>query len=405
MAGVVAVHCHLPRSPSNQLPKSDWSCFRWPRMYITVDVHTWNCNWELGTPWSFESTLEEGTMSGETKKAEKQADNSEALSPVLKSAPPPWHAQLIVLALFGTFAWYSPQALESMDEIATVETFSRTLFPSILSSNQVILLRLIFAVVLLTVNFYDFFLTEGFDFPVTYYEGSKLRGTTLTFHGLFSTCGNLREALLANASFSNWSVGLLGISFLLSGLIPFFALHWGWDVPLSILRLAVVCWIMAAPSAVLVSVVVKYVLWPHAMEQDGEGSAIFQGKLVLLCHNFNSISALVDIGLLGGLPCRLQDFAIAPLFGLIYVVFNWCMANYWTNDLEKYGPQFIYPFMDTTLGVSCTIAIVVLFLVFVASFLLFCFAEYFLMECIGGGIVSHAIAVVILCAGVCRFRD
>jgi hypothetical protein len=81
------------------------------------------------------------------------------------------------------------------------------------------------------------------------------------------------------------------------------------------------------------------------------------------------------------------------------------MTYSWTEDLKKDGPQFLYPFFDTTLGPTCSIAVVALFLVFVLSFCLFSLAEYFLTEYVGQGIVGHAMAVTILCASVCRFRD
>jgi len=324
--------------------------------------------------------------------------------PVLERAPPPWHTQLVVGILFSYFVAHTPAAIASMDEIAKVETFTQSLFPSILSIDHVIFWRFTFAGVLLSVNFHDFFL-GNLDLPFTYYPNSKLKPTVVKFRGLFAKeGGSFRSTLLTNVSFSNWAVGLLGFSFFLNGLIPFGALHFGWDVPQNLLRLAILAWTMAAPSSFLVSLVVKYVLWAHDLAQ-GEDTSMYKKPFILISHNANSIASLAEVGILGGLPCRFKDFAAAPMFGLVYIFFTWFMMHRWTEDTKKDGPQFLYPFFDTTLGQTCSIAIIALFLVLVASFCLFSLAEHVLTEYIGGGIVGHGIAVSLLCASVCRFQD
>uniref|UniRef100_A0A7S2Y482 Uncharacterized protein n=1 Tax=Entomoneis paludosa TaxID=265537 RepID=A0A7S2Y482_9STRA len=195
-----------------------------------------------------------------------------------------------------------------------------------------------------------------------------------------------------------------GLSFVMSGLIPLLSVHFGYDTPKTILRLAIVVWINSAPSALLVSAVVKYVLWEHMVRTGNKMRENFRRPIPLLQHNFNAIAILIEVGLLGKLPCRFQDFAVAPLFGTFYVVFTWCTA-YCFGNLDRYGPQFRYPFLDTTLGMFTTIAVVALLLVFMSFFCILALAEQVLSIYIGGGFVGHAVAVAIFSLSVCRFRD
>jgi len=322
--------------------------------------------------------------------------------PALTSAPPPWHTQLIVALLLVYFLIHTPAAIKSMDEIATVETFSKTLFFSL---DVVIFWRFAAAILLLSVTTRDF-LCGNLDLPTTYYPNSNLKPAIVKFRGLLVVPdGGLWHALHMNTSFSAWSLSLLGFSFFLSGLIPLLAIHFeNTTISKGLIRLAVLVWTMSAPSAFLVSLIVKYILWPHNVAQ-GKCTDGFKKPFILIMHNANSIAALTEVGLMGGLPCRFQDFAVAPMFGLVYILFAWSMSHDWTNDFKRDGPQFIYPFFDTTLGSTCSIAIVALFGCFVLSFCLFSFVEFILTEYVGGGVVGHTIAVVLLSASVCRFRD
>ena len=169
---------------------------------------------------------------------------------------------------------------------------------------------------------------------VNYLKSSKLRSLPITIKGIKSL-----------SFFTSWSWNTLGLSFLTSGLLALhidqkisniqddedaaaaaamvlFKLSQELYIKIA-LRTCVILFEIAAPTAMLVSVVVKYVLWPNALK--GNGSKGFKQTTILVQHNANIIFALVECGLLGGLKVRFTDMAVAPLFGIIYVLFAWAM--------------------------------------------------------------------------------
>lgn len=162
------------------------------------------------------------------------------------------------------------------------------------------------------------------------------------------------------------------------------------------------CLIVASPCTQLVSAIVKYVLWPMAL---GENNAnVLKHPGALLEHNWNVLSCLVEVALLGGLPIRYQDYALAPLFGLTYVLYSYAMVNSWAPP--SHGPQFIYPFFDTTLGWLTTACLLGLLAALTAAFGIFCALDHFITETLQpDDIFSHVAAVVVIGAAVCRFRD
>lgn len=117
---------------------------------------------------------------------------------------------------------------------------------------------------------------------------------------------------------------------------------------------------------------------------------------------------LVEIGLLGGLPVRMDHIAVAPLWGVAYVYYTWWMADKWAPKSE--GPQFCYPFFDTTLGWTASIALVVLLVVLSLFYALFAGADYWLREPqsqldLLGDVGSTLLYMVLLVLLLCRFRD
>eukprot|EP00545_Synedropsis_sp_CCMP1620_P012493 CAMPEP_0119011148 /NCGR_PEP_ID=MMETSP1176-20130426/5485_1 /TAXON_ID=265551 /ORGANISM="Synedropsis recta cf, Strain CCMP1620" /LENGTH=175 /DNA_ID=CAMNT_0006963925 /DNA_START=243 /DNA_END=770 /DNA_ORIENTATION=- len=174
------------------------------------------------------------------------------------------------------------------------------------------------------------------------------------------------------------------------------------DVSPWLLRVALLLFECAAPTALLVSAVVKYVLWPMALKQGSGNSFVLSHPITLLEHNGNVIMALTEVALLGGLPVRLGDIAIAPLFGICYVYFSWWMMDKWAE--KDKGPQFVYPFLDTTLGWVTTISLVVLLAVLAFFYGVFASADYGI-SLLSGGIWTHIVAIGVMVLLVCRFRD
>jgi len=200
--------------------------------------------------------------------------------------------------------------------------------------------------------------------------------------------------------FTSLAWNLLAISFSLNGLIVLFV-HYQYvqSIHPSILRLAIVLFEIAAPTSMLVSAVVTYVLWPQALL--GKGSQGLKSWDTLVQHNANIILSLVEIGLLGGLPIRLEDWIAAPLFGICYILFSWFMIHRLVPSGE---PQVLYFFLDPTLGWISTFALICLLVVLLLFYILFSFIDDFMIH-LGGGIIIHSLVILGVSSIVCRFKD
>lgn len=202
-------------------------------------------------------------------------------------------------------------------------------------------------------------------------------------------------------SFTMVSFFVLGVAFALSGTISLLHIL-NMDVSPWLLRVALLLFECTAPTTLLVGAVVKYVLWPLALEQGSGNTAVLSHPILLLEHNGNVIMAITEVALLGGLPVRISHIAIAPIFGICYVGFTWWMADKWAGK-EK-GPQFLYPFFDTTLGWQSTFSLLVLLAVLSFFYCLFSYADYGI-SMLAGGIWTHILAIGVMVLLVCRWRD
>lgn len=210
--------------------------------------------------------------------------------------------------------------------------------------------------------------------------------------------------------FTSLSWNLLGLSFAFSGLLTLFVDNMSGQYSIAeimefpymklALRTSFLLFETVAPLTMLVSVVVTYALWPNALRGDGNTDG-FKRKAVLLQHNANTIMSLTEVGLLGGLPVRFSDMALAPLFGVVYIIFSWGMRFKWVPSGE---PQFVYFFLDTTLGRKSTIALLVLVVILTLFYVFFvCIDDLLLI--LGGGKIVHFSVVATLSMMVCRVRD
>ena len=93
---------------------------------------------------------------------------------------------------------------------------------------------------------------------------------------------------------------------------------------------------------------------------------------------------------------------VAPLFGLVYVMFTWSMRNQWLHPKGE-SSHFLYHFMDTTLGMHYTLALVILLLVLLMAYALFgCIDE--LLGMLGDkSVLNHFLAIVAIAGVTCRF--
>ena len=78
---------------------------------------------------------------------------------VLSSAWPPFHTQILIGIFIACFVSTFP-SLESIDEVATVETFTRVLFPEYLSVQSLAYIRLALAMVPFFTTIYPILFAE-----------------------------------------------------------------------------------------------------------------------------------------------------------------------------------------------------------------------------------------------------
>ena len=224
---------------------------------------------------------------------------------------------------------------------------------------------------------------------VNYLKQSKLKSLPIDVSGFRSlymfTC--LAWNLLAISFCLNGSIVLLIHYTIVESIHPW------------VLRFAIILFEIAAPTSMLVSAVVRYVLWPKALR--GKGTHILKTWDTLVQHNANIILSLVEIGLLGGLPIRLENWIAAPFFGICYIFFSWFMIHRLVPSGE---PQVLYFFLDPTLGLISTLAIVCLTVVLLLAYIIFAFVDDIMLH-LGGGIVIHSLVVLAISSIFCRFKD
>ena len=341
------------------------------------------------------------------REAATTAATNQPLPPgILVTAPPPWHTSALIAGLLANLSFWVPH-MASVDEIATAQTLLHVNFPDLLSVTHVALLRLLLGAVMVGDTLYAFFYgswKQDTDYYQPYSQLKVVRG--IPFRGAWRPGGSLGSGLLTLSSFTMWAWVLEGLTFLLTGGLPLY-LQWAGAAapppPQWLYRVALVGWEISAPTSLLVSVVDKYVLWPMALAQEGENNAkLLKHPGALLEHNWNVLACLLEVAVLGGLPLRVVDVAWAPLFGLVYVLFSYAYMHAWAPPSA--GPQFLYPFLDTTLGWRTTACLLALLAVLVLSFGAFFVLDVILLH-VGGGIVGHLAAVGVMALAVCRFRD
>jgi hypothetical protein len=327
-------------------------------------------------------------------------DDKKKTGKVLTSAPPPWHS-VAVLGLMALFSFRLLPAWSVIDEIAVTETFTRRIFPELMSLQALATIRTVQAVIIWATSFHTIFISKGWEQRSPYLPHSQLKMVAnqlvglKTMFPLTSICWNL-----------------LGVAFTLSAYITWsaVAMEAGDDndntdqMPsIFIMRTAILVWEVAAPMTLLVAAIVRYVIWPGVLgNADGDTSPLRHGRNILM-HNINVLLALTETCLAGGLPVRWSEVGVAPILGISYVFFSWNMTAQW-NDVKLHGPQFIYFFLDTTLGATTSYAMVGLLFILLVFYTLFVSVEL-ILEYMDGGWPFHVAFVVAVCSAVMRFRD
>lgn len=314
----------------------------------------------------------------------------------IPSTTPPSHSIAFVLLVLALCLASAPNILSTIDDAATIKTCSTPLFPEIISRATLGWIRVAFAGFIGIVSIYR--LTETEVLEINYLKDSKLIALPIDVSGLRS-----------QLAFTSWCWNLLGVSFAISGLLALYieeqSQHYTYEEINAFphmkvfLRACILTFEMAAPLSMLVSFVVTYVLWPIGLK--GKGTDGCKRIPVLIQHNANVIMSLVELGLLGGLPVRFTDLPLAPMFGVVFIFFSWSARFMWHPSGE---PQFLYFFLDTTLGKTTTIALAGLVVILIVFYAIFVVIDDILLL-LGGGLVVHAGVVAVISMLVCRFRD
>ena len=97
-------------------------------------------------------------------------------------------------------------------------------------------------------------------------------------------------------------------------------------------------WELAAPNGMLVSVVITYVIWPTFLRETGPSATVtLRSAPVLMAHCGNTIFIVLEM-LIGRSPICWNHAGVAPILGLIYVLFAWTGSPFLA---PKYGAQYL----------------------------------------------------------------
>lgn len=309
--------------------------------------------------------------------------------PPLTNGVPPWHSTAFVTLLAAITVPCLP-SLQSLDEVATVELFTKRCFPHLISLRTLAIVRLVIAMSALGLTVH-LILGRGWDVYAHYRPQSKLRRRHIQLRGFGTLC-----------PFTAWCWLLLGLSFTFNGSIAWAADTGRVDlIEPWMLRTALILWELSAPFALLVSSVIRYAIWPAVLAGGKPHKlACFRNQMQ---HNCNTIFSLTEVSLLGGIPVQLSHLSLAMAFGALYIVFTWFMgAWYYPQNRTEDGPQYLYWFMDTTLERTTTISLLALLVALIASFGVFVGVNV-LIEAVEGTVIAHSIFVIVLTSLTCRF--
>jgi hypothetical protein len=310
--------------------------------------------------------------------------------PILTSAPPPMHAVAVIGFMMAFFIRLLPTWAE-IDEIAVTDTFTRRVFPELISIRTLAVIRTVTALIIWATSIHSVFISPGWSQATTYLPHSKLKMVQ-----------NPVQGMKTMFPFTSVSWNLLGLAFTLSAYIAWSAVIDQVQAPSrQVLRTAVLVWEVAAPNTLLVAAVIRYVIWPGVLKAKADTMNLKITRNILM-HNINVLFCLTETSLTGGLPVRWQEVSLAPLLGCAYVLFTWFMTDKW-NTPEQ-GPQFIYFFFDTTLGATTSYALVALLVVLLVFYAMFVSVEH-ILAFMDGSWPLHVLFVAVVCSSVMRFRD
>lgn len=320
----------------------------------------------------------------------------------------PAHPPLEAIAIAFAILYYGlssiPKIFATLDSVATVDVISAPLFEDSMSKFTLAYTRLGLAIIGLATSFYRCN-KKGHVTVVPYVKRSKLVKRPINLDGIRS-----------QIMFTQWCWNCLTLSLFINGFITLHSAHQednqGSVSPLpnaltsfllqpNMLRVAILLFEIAAPTSMLVSTITKYALWPQSLKSP-VGSANLRKPVALLQHNLNIVTSLLEVGVLGRIPVRLNDIAITLVYGCIYVIFMWSIKRRLVDTTE---PQFIYFFFDTTLGKKWSISVIfVLLTILITFFILFTLIDD-ILAFVNGGLWTNFVVIGAFSSLFCRFKD
>jgi len=302
-------------------------------------------------------------------------------------APPPTHAVASVI-VFLVLSFASIPSAKDVDEVASIDLFTKRLFPDLLSLEGLVTIRAFFCFFIFYVSFTTMMFTDGWSTKTSYMPDSKLLQASIPIRGLRT-----------QFPYTSVTWNILGLSMGLSSHIGYLALQ-NQEVSPWLLRCGLLCWEMAAPNTLLVSAVVRYAIWPACIKRGDSSNC--QSWRALTWHNANAFMSICEVSLLGGLPVLFSHISLSVILGTSYIIFSWCHMHSWTPDGR---PNFLYFFLDTTRGWKTTYSLYSLLATLMGFFSVFAGAGALLKHGGNGQISLHIGFALFILSVVCRFRD
>lgn len=335
----------------------------------------------------------------------KQTTNDDGVVHPIQTGIPPWHSFVFIAFLVLCTIPFLP-SWEELDEMSALTVWTHRTFPNLVSLEALAAIRLGIAAVALGLTFFLACIHEGWDVFPNYKPHSLLRREFIRLEGI----GTM-------APFTSWCWLIYGVGFLTRGILVVAVLahqhDWADKAALEVyilenkylLRSTLILWELTGPLAMLVSAVVKYVIWPQVVA--GGKPHNLAGYRNQLQHNCNAIGSLLEVTFLGGMKIAFSHLSMPTLLGVVYILFTWTMATMYFGN-EKIGPQYIYWFMDTTLRETTTKALAALAFALTLFFGIFSVAVQHFLHGGAHGDSSLATNLVFLVVGtrlVCKFKD
>ena len=326
---------------------------------------------------------------------------------VVEKAPPPWHAWVYVVIVMTTSIRQCQSTIHTIDEVAVLDTFTNRVFPEYISLLMLGWIRFAIAVSIWVVMV-STITSDGWIQTTNYPPHSKLQsGVKIAMKG--------SRTLFP---FTSWCWILLGISFTCNSALALGVAYKGEEMVLPyiqstpwILRSILMVWQTAAPCAFLVSSVIRYVIWDKVKNGPGDTKHLKHIRN-MFSHNLNSVYVLLEVALLGGLPVRINEMYLGPIYGTVYVLMAWSLTGFWAE--KRFGPHFIYFFLDTTVGYATTISLAALTATLSMFYVMLAYATVWLSSLTDYYIFTdfpqvllacHVGFVVGLASLVCRMND